>query len=384
MSESVAPSGTVHWVGAGRSTGTGLRVTGELAARVVLWTRTLQKAEDRLAGLGISGQAETRAFDVPSLAAELAEGDLVVSMLPATEHVELLRLCIARRVHFACSSYVSDAIRAEVPAAVQAGIVVLTEAGLDPGIDHLLAHRLVAQGRAAIGETADSAHFTSYCGGIPAVANAFRYRFSWAPRGVLTALRAPSRYVDEGVERTAVHPWEATRRHALGGETFEVYPNRDSTPFIAQYAIPRSWHLETFIRGTLRLDGWLDAWAPVFTELRAGDTERIGALADELAERYPTTDADRDRVVLAVALSVRGVDGDTWSGQYLLDVLGTAEESAMARCVSLSLSSGIAEILARRSPAGLRRAAEGAAEAQRWIAFLQDRGIDFEYTERAM
>lgn len=63
---------------------------------------------------------------------------------------------------------------------------------------------------------------------------------------VLTALLSPARYVDEGVEKVAVRPWEVTRQLELAGELFEGYPNRDSVPFIAQYGILSSWTLETF------------------------------------------------------------------------------------------------------------------------------------------
>jgi saccharopine dehydrogenase (NADP+, L-glutamate forming) len=380
MSESIPASGTVHWVGAGLSTGSGLRVVCDSADRVVLWARSERKAEDRLAKLGLDGRAQAAAFDFPSLTAVLKPGDVVVSMLPAAEHAGLLRLCIGRSAHFACSSYASEAIAAEAASASQAGIVVLTEAGLDPGIDHLFAHRLVALAGAAAGDSAAVADFTSYCGGIPAVPNAFRYRFSWAPRGVLSALCEPGRYIEEGTEKVAVYPWEATRRRTLGGEKFEAYPNRDSIPFISQYKIPSNWRLETFVRGTLRLDGWSDAWASVFTELRTGDKERMTALANELAARYPTSDTDLDRVVLAVTLQLRPSHGEPWSGEYLIDLTGDQSENAMARCVSLPLSFGITEIIAGRMPPGLHRAAEDSDEAQRWIAFLEGQGIDCKFS----
>jgi saccharopine dehydrogenase-like protein len=159
------------------------------------------------------------------------------------------------------------------------------------------------------------------------------------------------------------------------GETFEVYPNRDSVPFIARYGIPSSWTLETFVRGTLRLEGWREVWAPVFAELLTGDRDRITAFADELAVRYPTAEADRDRVVLAVSLSVLLADGRTWSGEYWLDAMGD-EESAMGRCVSLPLAFGATEILNGTTAAGLHRAAEDADEAQRWLQFLTKHGID--------
>ncbi|MCX4903899.1 saccharopine dehydrogenase family protein [Streptomyces sp. NBC_00878] len=380
----VPASGTVHWIGAGLSTGSGLAALCDAADRVRLWHRTEERAAQSLETLGLTGRADPRAYTLESLTAELASGDVVVSMLPAPEHAGLLAACVRRGAHFACSSYVSEAVLDQVPAATAAGVVVLTEAGLDPGIDHLFAHSLIARAREEIGaDTAAEVSLTSYCGGIPAVPNDFRYRFSWAPAGVLNALRSPARYIEDGAETTALRPWEATRPHVVDGEPFEVYPNRDSLPFIDQYGLPQAWKPQTFIRGTLRLDGWLDAWQPVFEELRQGDDRRITALAQELAARYPTTDADRDRVVLAVSLDVRAgsdrTDGTDriWSGRYLLDLEGDAEESAMARCVSRTLALGVRRILGDDLPPGLNRAAETAERSEEWLAELAGDGIEF-------
>ncbi|WP_328505644.1 saccharopine dehydrogenase NADP-binding domain-containing protein [Streptomyces sp. NBC_00104] len=378
MTEVVPASGTVHWVGAGLSTGSGLAALCDTAARVRLWHRTEERAEGALAALGLAGRAEPRAFTLPALVAELAPGDIVVSMLPAPDHAPLLDACVGARAHFACSSYVSDAVLELVPAAGAAGLTVLTEAGLDPGIDHLFAHSLIARATEAIGpETAASYTLTSYCGGVPAVPNDFRYRFSWAPAGVLNALRSPARYIEDGAETTADRPWTATRPHAVDGESFEVYPNRDSVPFVAQYGLPPAWKPQTFVRGTLRLDGWLTAWAPVFAELAGDDDQRIAALARELAARYPTTDADRDRVVLAVSLDVHAGSGEAWSGRYLLDTVGTERESAMARLVSRPLALGVGHILDGSLPTGLSRAAETGERSQAWLGELERAGIDF-------
>ncbi len=375
MPESIPATGTVHWIGAGLSTGSGLRVVCDRADHVVLWARTTHKAEDRLTQLGLAGHAAADAFELDSLNAAVKPGDVVVSMLPAAHHIALLRSCISQGAHFACSSYVCEPILDSVPQAEMAGIVVLAEAGLDPGIDHMLARMLVAAGHAAIGDAPATAEFTSYCGGLPAVPNDFRYRFSWAPRGVLSALCQPARYITDGETKVASHPWEAVRPLTVGSDEFEVYPNRDSIPFAAQYGFPASWRLETFVRGTLRLDGWSDAWAGVFAELRAGDEDRIAALADELAARYPVTDADLDRVVLAVALSLRPGRGADWYGEYRIDLTGDQAESAMARCVSLPLAFGVTEILDGRMAPGLHQAAQDAEEARRWIDFLAEQGI---------
>ncbi|MEV2215638.1 saccharopine dehydrogenase family protein [Streptomyces sp. NPDC050997] len=378
MSEIVPASGTVHWIGAGLSTGSGLAALCETAGRVRLWHRTEERAAEALDRLGLTGRAEPGAFTLDALTAELAPGDVVVSMLPAPEHPELLALCVRERAHFACSSYVSDAVLEQVPQAVRSGIVVLTEAGLDPGIDHLFAHSLIGRARRAIGDgTTASYRLTSYCGGVPAEPNAFRYRFSWAPAGVLNALRSPARYIEDGAETIAERPWEATRRHIVDGETFEVYPNRDSVPFVEQYGLPSAWTPRTFVRGTLRLEGWLNAWDGVFAELRAGDDARIAALARELAATYPTTDADRDRVVLAVSLDVRGEAGQTWSGTCLLDLVGDAEESAMARCVSRTLALGVGHVLDGSLPPGLHRAAETAERSEQLLDELARDGVHF-------
>ena len=80
--------------------------------------------------------------------------------------------------------------------------------------------------------------FTSYCGGVPKEANAFRYKFSWAPAGVLKALRSPSRSLRHFTELRVARPWDAITAYDAPlptPESFEVYPNRDSYPFMQDY-----------------------------------------------------------------------------------------------------------------------------------------------------
>ena len=86
----VPASGTVHWIGAGLSTGSGLATLCDTADRVRLWHRTEERAAQSLSALGLTGRAEPRAYSLAALAAELAPGDLVVSMLPAPAHGPLL------------------------------------------------------------------------------------------------------------------------------------------------------------------------------------------------------------------------------------------------------------------------------------------------------
>ncbi|MEU0156103.1 saccharopine dehydrogenase family protein [Micromonospora fulviviridis] len=367
----VPPTGRVHWVGTGMSTGSGLGIVCDLAAETTVWARTEAKAQACLDRLGLSGRAHTRAYTQEALAAEVGAGDLVVSMVPATEHPTILRLCTSRSAHFASSSYVSPAVAVLAGEAARAGLVVLTEAGLDPGIDHLLAHQLVDLAQAATADAgAVTARFVSYCGSFPAVPNDFRYRFSWAPRGVLTALRTPARYIEDGGERTADRPYRSIREVVLDGERFEVYPNRDGVPFVPTYRFPSSWKVDTFVRGTVRLDGWSEAWEPVFTQVEQGSDEQIDRLATQLAERYPTAGDDHDRVVMLVMLDVTTADGGTWSGEYKMDVRGDRRENATPRLVSVALAGGIAGLLEGRVSPGLHQASADRETVRRWLDFL--------------
>jgi hypothetical protein len=375
MRDMIVPSGRVHWIGTGLSTGSGLRVLCDGGAELVVWGRSAEKARRLLVRTGVADRAAAAGYEPARLADVVRAGDVVVSMLPAAEHGPILRSCIDARAHFACSSYTSAEMLATARIAARAGLVLLVEAGLDPGIDHLMAHVMVSRARAAVGERDAVARFRSYCGGIPAVPNEFRYRFSWAPAGVLTALRAPARFIAYGVETVADRPWTATRLERLGDEVFEAYPNRDSLPFIAQYRFPPGWQLDEFVRGTLRLAGWKQAWSGVFEEIARGDDERIAALASDLAARHPTTEEDRDRVVLSVALDLDVRDGGSWSGQYLLDFAGGPGESAMARSVSVALATGIQQILAAAFPPGLHRAADDETQAERWLVQLSEHGL---------
>jgi hypothetical protein len=364
---------TVHWVGVGLSNGrTGLGILADRPERLVLWGRDPGRVARRAEALGLTGRAETALFDGSrdALRAAVGPGDVVVSMLPGAEHAGLLTLAREAGAHFACTSYVSPAVAAAAEGAERDGTVVLTEAGLDPGIDHLMAHDLVRRAREAVGDQARGVRFTSYCGGLPAVPNDFRYRFSWAPYGVLAALGSPAAYIAGGEGRVAERPWEATSEHRIGQETFEVYPNRDSLPFVAQYGVPQGWELDTFVRGTLRNEGWRAAWGEVFATVRAGDEARLRALAEDLAERYPTSEEDRDRVVLEVSLEVEG-----WRGRYLLDLVGEAGESAMARCVTLPLAYAVGRVLDGAVAPGLRRAGEEPPEVGPWLEHLGEHGV---------
>jgi saccharopine dehydrogenase (NADP+, L-glutamate forming) len=255
------------------------------------------------------------------------------------------------------------------------GQVCLVEAGLDPGIDHLLSHKLVAEAAAALGPEAVDVSFHSYCGGLPVRPTPFRYKFSWAPAGVLLALDAPARWIEGGRRVDCPHPWEAVVGCSIGSERFESYPNRDSTPFVEQYGFPEQWRVADFVRGTLRLEGWRSAWARVFETVKTHDRAAIEALAESLADQHSYAPGEPDRIVMGVSLEARRDGRVRWRNGYALDFQGNAEESAMARAVSHTVAIAAIDVLNGRIPAGIGRAIQAVGDCDRWLAALGEVGI---------
>jgi saccharopine dehydrogenase-like NADP-dependent oxidoreductase len=156
------------------------------------------------------------------------------------------------------TSYVSPAMRELDAAAKAAGIVILNEVGVDPGIDHMSAMQIIHKVQEASGRIDG---FMSYCGGLPAPEandNPFGYKFSWSPRGVLLAARNAAHYLRDGQEVNVpgqelfTHYWPLD---VEGLGQFEAYPNRDSIPYRQVYGIGDA---ATMYRGTLRNQGWCD------------------------------------------------------------------------------------------------------------------------------
>lgn len=135
----------------------------------------------------------------PDLLKELVtKADVVVSLLPYGLHPVVAEQCIASKTNMVTASYLSDGMKALHGAAVDAGITVVNEVGLDPGIDHLLAMECFEEVHQGGGKVES---FVSYCGGLPAPEcsdNPLRYRFSWSPRGALLNTIGAARYLKDG------------------------------------------------------------------------------------------------------------------------------------------------------------------------------------------
>jgi len=377
---------TVHWCGTGLSAIPGLRRLIEEGMEVTVWNRTVEKAKEAVGDL----TDDIRAFDLPALEAALAPGDIVVSMLPGDWHVPLARAAIAKGANFVSSSYIAPEMRALDDEAKAAGVALVNEVGLDPGIDHLMAHKLVAEYRAAPEyDPANHLSFISYCGGIPKIPNDFRYKFSWSPLGVLKALRSPSRSLKNYAEWKVDRPWDAISHYDAPlpqPERFEVYPNRDSIPFMEDYKFGPDWKVRDFVRGTLRLDGWADAWADVFAEVETlsgpeGDA-RLKEMSDGFWNAHAYDDGEPDRVVLCVGLDASQDGKSVWHKTYVMDAWGDEKGTAMAKLVSITVALAIEAVAKGQIAPGVHAAPSDPELVAEWLEEVGRQAQHLELVDR--
>ncbi len=226
--------------------------------QVIMASRTVRKAEVMIAGHPHGKAFGINMEDEGQIGQFVRDCDLTVSLVPYAYHPVVARHCISYRKHMVTTSYVSPAMQELNPEAKAAGVTILNEIGVDPGIDHMSAMRIIDAVRKRNGRIVA---FRSYCGGLPAPEandNPFGYKFSWAPRGVLLAGRNNAQYILDG--RKVEIPSHRLFRdmHVLqleGQGDYEAYPNRDSIGYIDVYGLAG---IQTMYRGTLRNMGWCD------------------------------------------------------------------------------------------------------------------------------
>ena len=185
----------------------------------------------------------------------IKDHDIVISLVPASLHDDIATLCIAQKTHMVTASYQTPKMKSFNQAAKQAGIIILNEIGLDPGIDHLSAMQIIDDVHDKGGEVEA---FSSWCGGIPAPDsnnNPIGYKFSWAPKGALLALLNDAVYLQDKkvikVSSDALMQW--TKPMKINGLDLEGYPNRESICYKEIYGINSA---KSIIRGTLRYQGF--------------------------------------------------------------------------------------------------------------------------------
>ncbi len=324
---------TVHWCGAGLSAIPGLRRLIKNGYDVVVWNRTVDRANAAVGDI----TNNIRVFDKSSLQDCLEENDIVVSMLPADWHVPLASLAILKKAHFVSSSYIAPEMRILDSEFKKINRVCINEVGLDPGIDHLMAHKLVNDYRQSKEYNIENElSFLSYCGGIPKFENAFKYKFSWSPLGVLKALKSPSKSIRDFKEFNVDRPWNAISSYQAPlerAETFEVYPNRDSLPFMEDYKFDPTWKVKNFVA-------------------------------------YEKNEPDR--VVLCVSLKAEVENSVKWHKTFVMDAWGDGGESAMSRLVSQPVSLAVEAVTQKKLEAGVQAAPSNIDIVDNWLSIIDE------------
>jgi saccharopine dehydrogenase-like NADP-dependent oxidoreductase len=204
----------------------------------------------------------TNLSDFHALQEIVVQSDLIVSVLPPSMHFNVARFCVLHKTHLVTASYISPEMKALHEVAVENNIILLNELGLDPGIDHISAAKVIQEIQEKGGEIIG---FESYCGGLireeDCTGNPWKYKFTWNPRNVVLAGQGShSKWLKDGKE-FQVLPKDlfdnAVTLDVPNFGSFDAYPNRDSLSYLEQYNLP---HVKTMLRGTLRRKGYCEAW----------------------------------------------------------------------------------------------------------------------------
>jgi saccharopine dehydrogenase-like NADP-dependent oxidoreductase len=201
----------------------------------------------------------------------IGDADVVISMLPASFHPLVAETCLDLGKHLLTASYVSDDMRAFHQQAKDKGLLFLNECGLDPGIDHMSAKKVIDHIR---NKGFELRAFESFTGGLlmpnPHNDNPWEYGFTWNPRNVVLAGQGTVKFIQEG--KFKFIPYHRLFRrtemiHIPGHGYFEGYANRDSLMYMDVYGLQ---DIQTLFRGTLRRPGFCKAW-DIFIQLGATD-----------------------------------------------------------------------------------------------------------------
>ena len=224
-------------------------------------------------------------FDQNQRKNAIQKADIVISMLPAHLHIEVARDCIVYKKHMVTASYVSDAMQELDALAKENNLIFMNEIGLDPGIDHMSAMKVINEIRAKGGKML---LFESFCGGLVAPesdTNLWNYKFTWAPRNVVLAGQGgAAKFIQEGTYKYIPY-WNLFRRTEFleveGYGRFEAYSNRDSLKYLDVYGLN---DVLTLYRGTIRRVGFSKAWN-MFVQLGMTDDSYIMEDSENMSYR---------------------------------------------------------------------------------------------------
>ncbi|KAJ6150187.1 hypothetical protein N7471_001386 [Penicillium samsonianum] len=269
-------------LGAGFVCEPAVQALSEAGVNVTVACRTLIVAQALTANYKSTTAIALDVVNEPEkLCAAISQTDIVISLIPYVHHALVVSAAIKYNKPVVTTSYISPALWALDDQAKAAGITVLNEIGLDPGIDHLYAVKTIDEVHKAGGQVEA---FTSYCGALPAPENSdnpLGYKFSWSPRGGLLALLNSAQWYRDNDIATVDGKnlmAAASPQRIFPGFNLVGYPNRDSVVFRDFYNIPEA---HTVFRGTLRYAGFPEIIRALvaigyFSQERLAVLERLG------------------------------------------------------------------------------------------------------------
>jgi len=232
------------------------------------WMLTVADADIQLAASKVGNHPFGRvvSFDIhddETRINHIDESDIIISLLPPTLHFVVAKSCVEKSKSLLTASYVDEEIRNLQPAVEKKNLLFLCEMGLDPGIDHMSAMKMIDQIRS---EGGNIISFRSHCGGLVAPEsddNPWHYKLSWNPRSIVLAGKAGAHFRENGVEKYV--PYEALFSTDRQVEIPDIgslcwYPNRDSLRYASLYGLNS---VQTFIRTTLRHPDFMVGWKNV-------------------------------------------------------------------------------------------------------------------------
>ena len=270
-------------------------------------------------------------FDQNQRKAAIQKADIVISMLPAHLHIEVARDCIVYKKNMVTASYISDAIQGLDVLAKENNLIFMNEIGLDPGIDHMSAMKVIDEIKAKGGKML---LFESFCGGLVAPesdTNLWNYKFTWAPRNVVLAGQGgAAKFIQEGTYKYIPY-WNLFRRTEFleveGYGKFEAYSNRDSLKYLDVYGLN---DVLTLYRGTIRRVGFSKAWN-MFVQLGMTDDSYVMEDSENMSYRqfvnsflpYHPTDSVEIKMRLILKIDQ---DDSMWDKLLELDLFNSKKK----------------------------------------------------------
>ncbi|KAM5547089.1 alpha-aminoadipic semialdehyde synthase [Rosa sericea] len=276
----------------------------DIDVQVTVASLYLKDAEEITEGIPNAIPVQLDVSDTSTLHKYISEAEVVISLLPAFCHITVATACIELKKHLVTASYVDDAMSELNEKAKTAGITILGELGLDPGIDHMMAMKMINQAHVRKGKIKS---FTSYCGGLPSPAaanNPLAYKFSWSPAGAIRAGRNPATYKSNGeiLNVDGKNLYDSAVKHRipdLPAFALECLPNRNSLVYGDLYGIGNE--ASTVFRGTLRYEG--------FGQIM-GILSRIGLFESEPHPLFKDGKKSTFRMLLSELLKIKSEELD--------------------------------------------------------------------------